>query len=126
MAAPASRGRDGRRTRRFHAAPLANLLAPHRVVQALQRDQLVVASGLDDAAALEHVNPIGVQDRRQAVGDEDGNRLAARGDGADRVDDAFFGERVERGRRLVEDQQMRAGAAAPGRSTAAAFRRRRP
>ena len=58
--------------------PLADLLAPHRVVQPLLREQLVVAAGLDDAPALQHVDAVGVHHRRQPVGDEDGDHVAAR------------------------------------------------
>ena len=72
------RPRDGTGLRRRNGpAPLADLLPPHRVVQALLLEQLVVAPGLDDAAALEHVDPIGVHDRRQPVRDQDGDRVAA-------------------------------------------------
>jgi hypothetical protein len=63
--------------------------------------------GLDDVPALEHVNPIGMQDGREPVGDQHGDRVAAGGHVADGVDDALFGQGVERGGRLVEHQQMR-------------------
>src|SRR5688500_14740421 len=57
-------------------APLANLLPPHREIQALLRHELIVASGFDDTTALQHVNPVGVQNRRQAVCDENRDRVA--------------------------------------------------
>ena len=51
--------------------PLADLLAPHRVVEALELEQLVVAADFDDPTAFEHVNAIGVHDGRQSVRDQD-------------------------------------------------------
>src|SRR5258708_29658786 len=44
------------RSERFDAAPLANLLTPHRVVQPLLIDQLVVPTRFYDAAALADVD----------------------------------------------------------------------
>src|SRR5258708_28807442 len=75
------------RSEGFDAARLANLLTPHRVVQPLLIDQLVVPTRFDDAAALEDVDAVRVQDRRQPMGDEHGNRVAARRHVADRLDD---------------------------------------
>ena len=87
--------------------PFADLLAPHRVVEALELEQLVVAADFDDAAALEHVNAVGVHDGRQPVRDEDRDDIGRRRDVAHRAADLFFGERVERRRRFVEHQEMR-------------------
>src|SRR6185503_11500664 len=85
---------------------LANLLPPHRIVQTLLRDELVVAADLDNTAALEHVDAIGVKNRRQAMRDENRHRLAGARHVADRLDDAFFGQRVERRGGLVENEQL--------------------
>jgi hypothetical protein len=89
------------------AATLADLLPPHRVVQPFLLDQFLMPSGFDDAAALEDVDAVGVQDGREPVRDEHGDRVAAGGDVADGVDDALLGERVQRRRRFVEHQQVR-------------------
>src|SRR3974390_2479444 len=56
-----------------HRPPLAHLLAPHRIVKPPIGEQFVVASMLDDAAALEYVNAVGVHDGRQAVSNQDGD-----------------------------------------------------
>ena len=55
---------------------LADLLAPHRVVQPFERQQRLVVPLLHDPTALEHVDPVGVHDRRQPVRDEDGDAIA--------------------------------------------------
>src|SRR5262249_36206644 len=52
---PRGRGLRGR-----ERAPLADLLAPHRVVQPLLLEQLAVGAGLHLAPALEHVDAVGV------------------------------------------------------------------
>src|SRR6187397_1861749 len=64
-----SRRRDG-------ATPLAHLLAPHRVVEAALRQQLVVTALLDNATALEDVDAIGVHDRGETVRDQNSDRVA--------------------------------------------------
>src|SRR5919197_2863539 len=83
------------------APALTNLLAPHGVVEAFLLDERMVLTGFDDAPALEHVDTIGVHDRRQAVSDENGDGVALRSNGSDRVGYSFFGERVDRWCRLV-------------------------
>src|SRR5687767_5714805 len=54
-------------------APLASSLRDSRGVQArvdaLAREQLLVRADLDQAAAVEHGDPVGLADRRQAVRD---------------------------------------------------------
>ena len=64
-------------------------------------------AGLGDAAALEHVDAVGVHDRGQPVRDQDRHHVLARPHLADRLADLLLGQRVERRRRLVEDQQVR-------------------
>src|SRR5437868_12317739 len=48
----------------WRRSTLADLLAPHGVVKAGSLEQVVVLTHLDDPAALENVNPVGVHDRR--------------------------------------------------------------
>ena len=90
------RSRGARRS----AAATSRSTAPSRRAAA-------VGPGFDDAAALEDVDPVGVQDGREPVRDQDGDRVAGRRHVADRVDDPFLGERVERRGRLVEHEQVR-------------------
>src|SRR5687768_2313214 len=60
--------------------PLANLLAPHCIVQSRPLQELVVLAGFDDLPALENVDAIRVHHRRQAVRDENRDDLARGGD----------------------------------------------
>ncbi len=60
-----------------------------------------------DSPPLQHVNPVGVEDGREPVGDEDGHGATGRRHVPDRFHDPFFGERIERRGRFVEDQQVR-------------------
>src|SRR5687767_3819421 len=85
----------GRLSRRRGRPPLPDLLAPHGVVEPLLRDKIVVLSGLDDAASLENVDAIGMQDGRETVCDEDGDGIAGRRDLANRLDDAFLCQGVQ-------------------------------
>src|SRR5471030_3045044 len=66
-----------------------------------------MAALLHDAAALQHIDAIGVEYGRQAVGDQAGDGVAAGGDVADGLADLFFGERIERRGGFVEHQQLR-------------------
>ena len=66
-----------------------------------------MAAPLDDPAFLHHQDLVGVPDGRQPVGDDEAGPVAAEFD--HRVLDEKFGARVHRARRLVEDQQLRAG-----------------
>src|SRR5947209_2461435 len=74
-------------------------------VAALERDQLVVRATLDDLAAVEDDDLVGVSDGREAVGDRD--RRAALGQPVERLLYGALGLGVERARRLVEDQDGR-------------------
>jgi len=47
--------------RRILLPSFADLLTPHRVVEALVRQQLGMAAELNDPSAFEHINPVGVQ-----------------------------------------------------------------
>src|ERR1700675_4232029 len=70
-------------------------------------EQLIVGALLDDAAVLEHDDRARVADRREAVGDDE--RGAAVQEAPQRMLDLPFGSDVDRGRRLVEDQDPRVG-----------------
>src|SRR3954466_9399339 len=65
---------------------LADLLPPHRVIEPFPVDQFLMPSGLDNPAALEHVDAVGVQDRREPVRDQHGDRITAGRHIADGVD----------------------------------------
>ena len=69
------------------------------------REQLVVPADLDDAAALEHDDRVGAPDRGQPVRDDE--RRAVHHQVRERLlhEQLRFG--VERGGRLVEDQNRR-------------------
>jgi hypothetical protein len=49
--------------RRILFPSFADLLTPHRVVEALVRQQLGMAAELNDPSAFEYINPVGVQYR---------------------------------------------------------------
>src|SRR6266436_8440945 len=59
---------------------LANLLPPHRVVQAFLVEQLRVPSKFDDASTLQYVDSVGVHHRRQPMRNQNRNRLLIRRD----------------------------------------------
>ena len=62
---------------------------------------------LDDAAALEHVDAVGVEHRREPVSNQDRDHVGALGDVADGAADLLLGQRVELRRRLVEHEEVR-------------------
>ena len=67
---------------------------------------------LDDLAILHHEDRVGVADRRQPVGDHEARAIGAQsGHG---VLDEHLGARVDRARRLVEDENRRIGEECPG------------
>ena len=74
-------------------------------VATVEGDELVVRAELDDAAALEHGDAVGVADRRQAVGDDD--RRAPGQRGIERRLHLRLVVVVEVARRLVEDHHGR-------------------
>ena len=76
-----------------------------RGVAAARGEQLLVRADLGDAAAVEHDDLVGVADGREPVGDRD--RRPALGQPLERLLDGALGLRVERGRRLVEDEDRR-------------------
>ena len=62
---------------------------------------------LDEAAAVEDEDAVGVADRREAVCDDE--RRAARGQRPQGMQQQRLGAGVDRARRLVEDQDRRVG-----------------
>src|SRR5690606_34942892 len=68
-------------------------------------EQLVAGTGLDDTAAVDEHDVVGGGDRAHAVGDDQGGAPSA--SGGDGVGDGGFVGRVERTRRLVDQQQRR-------------------
>ena len=69
------------------------------------RDELVVAADIGDLAALDHQDRVGVDQRRQAVGDDDDG--ASLGDLPQVLPDDRLAVGIERARRLVEDEKTR-------------------
>src|SRR5881392_4218542 len=86
------------------------LQAEHRPIAPGQRHQLVVCAELDDPAALEHADAIGVADGGEAVRDQDGGAMPRRGEQA--IEDLRFPAHVELRGWLVE--QHHAGAQRDG------------
>ena len=62
-------------------------------------------SALDDLAALDHQDGVGVHDGVEAVGDDDGGAVLA--EMLDRLLHGFFGFRIERRGGLVEQDDRR-------------------
>ena len=106
---------------------LADLLPPHRVVQPLlRRAARAWRARLDDAAALQHVDPVGVHDRREPVRDQDRDHVLAAPPprGSSRRSLPRSASRATRSPR--RRPAGAAAAAARARSTAAASRRPTP
>src|SRR5438093_10250553 len=108
----ARRSPNALRRRRKEGTTAAALLLgrglPVRVegpVAAAEGEQLVVASLLDDAPALDDDDPVGVADGGEAVGDHD--RGAAGEQRRQRLLDPRLGAQVDGGGGLVEDQKAR-------------------
>ena len=85
-------------------------------------EQLVVRAAGEHAPVLEHDDVVGQRDRREPVGDHE--RRAARHHLAQRGLDLALGRRVDRGGRVVEDQDPRVGQEARARSRSAGAGRR--
>src|SRR5688572_27817073 len=99
-------GSGGRGGRRFFQRPLRQeLLAIEPGVQAALGQQLGMRAALDDAPAVVDEDPVGAQDRREPVSDGDGG--AALHQSLEGGLDEPLGHRVERGRRLVQDEDAR-------------------
>ena len=88
-------------------APARELRVVEPGVGAVGREQLVVGALLDDRAVLHHQDQVGVADRGEPVGDDE--RRAVGAQRGHRVLEQQLGAGVDRGGRLVEDQQRRVG-----------------
>ena len=62
-------------------------------------------TGLDEPAAFEHVNDIGVPDRGEPVRDDDGRHWP--GELITGIEDQLFVDRIERARGFVQHQEVR-------------------
>ncbi len=94
--------------RRLHVGGVqktAGLAAPQRGVMAVMGEQLAVIALLDDAAVLEHDQPIHLRDGREPVRDGD-HGLAFHQRAEARLDRGFHFA-VERRGRFVEDEDRR-------------------
>src|SRR5437867_798423 len=80
-----------------------SLITRRNHVAAARRHQLRVRAELDHLAVLQHADPIGVADGREAVRDQD--RRGAPSGGEDAVEDLGLAADVELSRRLVEQHQ---------------------
>src|SRR3954470_19293282 len=80
-------------------------VAVQRQVEAARRKQLVMGSLLDDLAVLQDDDQVGIADRREAVGDDEGR--AAVQEPSQRTLDLSFRADVDGARCLVEDQDPR-------------------
>ena len=74
------------------------------VIEALFLQQVAVLALLDDAAVAQDQNEVGVDDRGQAVGDDEARPAAHKA--VHGLLDEKLRARVDVGRRLVEDQQL--------------------
>ena len=131
----AARRRRGRR--RHVALEHEALLAAPRVGlrdRRQQRDRVRVArvavelldrADLDDLAEVHDADPVAeVLDDRQVVADEQVGQVEVAAEVEQQVQDLALDRHVERGDRLVADDEVRARARAPGRSRSAAAGRR--
>ena len=86
-------------------AGIALLQAEERGVAAAAPQQIVMQAALDDLAALDHQNGVGVHDGVQAVGDHDGGAVLA--EMVDRFLHGFFGFRIQRRGGFIEQDDRR-------------------
>ena len=104
----------------------------HRAEEALRvgvahgAEHVADRARLDRLARIHHRHRVaGFEDEAEIVRDEQRRCAGAGGQVLDQRDDAGFDRDVERGRRLVEDQQLSDSTAAPSRSRPAAAGRRK-
>src|SRR5437868_1996017 len=83
----------------------SGVLAVEGGVGATGLEEGLVGALLDDAAALEDEDAVGVADRGEAVRDHEGGALG--GERVERAQDQRLGARVHGARGLVEDQDRR-------------------
>ena len=74
-------------------------------VQLATFEQFIVRTEIEDSSGIHHANDVGVEDRREAVGDR--QRGAVLDELGDRLVDAALAVRVDLRGRLVEDQNRR-------------------
>src|SRR5918999_1485779 len=89
-------------------------IAVEREVAALSCEQLLVRPLLDDASLLEHDDEIGVANRREAVGDDDGGTAGQEPPQGEL--DLALGADVDAGRGFVENEDARVGEKRPRES----------
>src|SRR3984957_14691142 len=92
---------DGFERRRL----LAKLQPVEQGIAAALAQELVVAAGFDNKTVLDDENVVGVHDRRQPVGDDD--RGASLAEFGERLLHVAFGFGIERGGRLIEQDDWR-------------------
>src|SRR3954462_2639927 len=98
--------RSGRRAHRDDDRPhVALLQAEERSIAAAAAQQIVVPAALDDLAGLDHQDGVGVHDRVEAVGDDEGRAVLA--EVLDRLLDLALGFGIERRGGLVEQDDRR-------------------
>jgi hypothetical protein len=85
----------------FSGVEPLRLQIEHRPVAPALGDQFVVRPELDDAAVLEHADPVGVADRGKAMRNQDGGAIARGRENP--VEDFRFTAHVELRRRFVEN-----------------------
>src|SRR5437868_10859131 len=63
----------------FFVAEARRLQFEHRMISAAGRHQLIVRAQLDHLAMLQNANPVGMAHRRKAMRNQNGSRVARRG-----------------------------------------------
>src|ERR1700689_2690715 len=85
--------------------PGAELRGEECVIGAAPRNQLLMLAGFDRPSALDNPNPVGADDRLQAMGDDE--RGASHPQIVQRLLHFPLGFRIKRGGRFVEKQDRR-------------------
>ena len=89
-----------------------------RIGVAHRAEHVADRAGLDRLARIHHRHFVaGLENEPEIVGDEQRRSAGAGGEVLDERDDARFHRDVERGRRLVEDEQLRVGRSAIAMTT---------
>src|ERR1700722_517268 len=95
---------------------MAALTLEELSVQSFLSDELVVGPSLDDRAAVEDQDLIGVAYRGKPMGDRDGG--PPMGEAVEGFEDDSLGPRVDAGGRLVEDEDGRVAQEGSGHTDA--------
>src|SRR5439155_19684928 len=93
------------RGRRVRLASFFLLQSPHLGEAAVRGEEVAEVAALDDLAVVEDEDLVGIDDRREAVRDDERGAVAR--DLGERGLNGFFGVRVEGRGRLVEDEDRR-------------------